>query len=72
MRTIASAVTAALTALAIATASTAAPTTFTDPAGDTHGAPDITAISVSTDTAGVITFKVTAAGFSTVAPGAET
>jgi hypothetical protein len=75
MRTITRAVTAALVSLALAlvtaTASTAATATFTDPAGDSQGAPDITAVSVSTDTAGVITFKVTVAGFTTVAPGAE-
>jgi hypothetical protein len=75
MRSIASAVTGVLAALALAVGASSAgfpaPATFTDPAGDSQGAPDITAVSVSSDAAARITFKVTVAGFSTVAPGMD-
>jgi len=56
--------------LAVGAAGNAAPAaaTFTDPAGDAPGAPDITAVSLADDAAsGTITIKVTAVGFGTVA-----
>jgi hypothetical protein len=43
--------------------------TFTDPAGDAPGAPDITSVSLADDPAtGTITLEVTAVGFATAAP----
>lgn len=36
----------------------AAPTTYSDPAGDANGAPDITGVDVSNDNAGTITMRI--------------
>lgn len=75
MRAIARAVTGTLAALALtlvaASAGAAGPVAFSDPGGDSSGAPDIRAVSASTAPAGVITFKVTVAGFATIAPGID-
>lgn len=63
---------AAPTAGLVTAARTAA--TFTDPAGDAPGAPDITGAALADDPAtGTITLKVTAVGFATAAttPGGE-
>ena len=38
--------------------------TYTDPVGDaTHGAPDITGVTVKSDAAGTVTFVVTMSGY---------
>jgi hypothetical protein len=53
-------VTAALLALAVSAAALS-DTSFTDPPGDSKGAPDITQAVVSNDATGVLTFRITTA-----------
>jgi hypothetical protein len=47
-----------------------APTVFSDPAGDSGSAPDVTSVAVANTAAGQITFQVTIANEPTLAPGA--
>ena len=58
-----------ISAVALATALVAAGValgtnyqTYTDPAGDNNGAPDVTTVHVSNDPAGNLTFEITLAG----------
>ena len=53
--------TLALAALTLVGGGAAAATTFTDPAGDSEGAPDITSVVVANDLAGVVTFTIAVA-----------
>ena len=49
----------------------AAATTFTDPAGDSEGAPDITSVVVANDLAGVVTFTIAVANQPVLAADGE-
>ena len=58
---VAAALLAAATTAPVSAAATSEPTVFTDPAGDSGTAPDITAVNVSNDDVGQLTFDVTLA-----------
>jgi hypothetical protein len=55
-----------------ATATTSGSASFSDPAGDANGAPDVTAITISDDPAsGVVQFTLTAVGTTAIDPAKE-
>ena len=63
--------TLALAALTLVGGGAAAATTFTDPAGDSEGAPDITSVVVANDLAGVVTFTIAVANQPVLAADGE-
>ena len=52
------------TLVLVATSGATADSSYTDPAGDGKGGPDVTAVAITNDAAGVVTMKITATGLS--------